>query len=130
MPAGGAAQGVDFALAPYSVMRMRVVDGRSGVDIAQPGIGGWGSLMGPALLRPARLDTATGDYVLYLGPLGDTVATYVPGYVSRFVAGGHCDFMTLCISLNPPLRLEPLQVRHFTFRVTPSESYIFAGDFE
>lgn len=130
VPAGGAAQNIDFALAPYSVVRMRVLDSGTGLPIAQPAVGAWSHLMGPALVRPARYDAASGEYVQYLGPLGDRVAAHAPGYVTRFVTRGNCYNMVDCLFVYPTLVLARGEARHVTLRLSLRDGYIFANDLE
>lgn len=130
VPAGAPLLGVDFDLAPYSVIRMRVVESATGIDIPNPRVGGWNSIMGPALVRPARYDAASGEYVLYVGRLGEIVAAYSPGFVSRFVNGGHCYMMVDCLFMYPRLVLARDEVRHTTLRLVPQADYLFSGDFE
>lgn len=130
VPAGGAAQNIDFAMQPFSVVRLRVVDSATGLAIDQPMVGGWSSIMGPALLRPARYDAASGEYVQYLGPTGDRVAAYAPGYVTRFVTRGNCYNMVDCLFVFPTLVLPRSEVRNVTLRLNLRDGYIFANDFE
>lgn len=130
VPAGGAASNIDFAMKPFSVVRVRVLDSATGVEIPQPSVGGWSSIMGPALLRPARYDAASGEHVQYLGPSGDRVAAYAPNYVTRFVTRGNCYSMVDCLFVYPPLVLARDEVRRVTLRLALRDGYIFAHDFE
>jgi hypothetical protein len=129
VPADGAVQNLDFALAPYSVVRVRVTDSR-GDPIAQPRVGGWAHLMGPALLYPARYDAVNGDYVLYMEADGEAVGAAATGYVWRLVVTGNCYDLIDCWDAYSPLVLGRGEVRQVTLRLTSSDSYLFANDFD